>query len=95
MKPVKKSSKPSKEKMALGATAPSAKVLPKERKPKLVTGSEKSTRESVASDPTVKAKVRDCFTIKYKLDHTWANTTVFQCQHAVLYIRDSSIVMES
>ena len=54
-KPVKKSSKPSKEKMALGATAASTKVSPKERKPKLATGMEKSAKESVASDPAVKS----------------------------------------
>ena len=57
-KPVKKSSKPSKEKMALGATASSAKVLPKERKTKLTTGSEKSAKESVSSDPTVKSMAK-------------------------------------
>ena len=54
-KPVKKSTKPSKEKMALGATASSTKVSPKDRKPKLATGSEKSAKESVASDPAVKS----------------------------------------
>ena len=57
--------------MALGATASSAKVLPKERKPKLATGSEKSVKDSVASDPTVKAKVRGLF---YTHNITWIIT---------------------